>query len=87
MLGYLPYEERDEIGVAELLDNWPSEADNRCPYISSSDNTSKLNALKECIGNYSLDDDKDFSNGQEFEYFAVLALMQVGECLMALSSM
>lgn len=80
-LGYLPYESRNEAGVRELLDNWPSEADNPPPDIPTPENTSELDALKECIGGYALDDDVDFPNGREFEYFAVLALWLVADAL------
>ena len=84
VLGYLPYEYRNESGICDLLDAWPSERGNPCPYFSSQDNTSELTALKECIGGYSLDDDADFPKGSEFEYFAALAWWLVGECLIAL---
>lgn len=73
-LGYLPYESRNEAGVRKLLDNWPAEADDPPPDIPTPENTSELDALKEGIGNYVLDDDAEFPNGREFEYFAVLAL-------------
>jgi hypothetical protein len=86
VLGYLPQEDRNESGICDLLDTWPSGADNPCPYFSSSDNTSELTALRECIEGYSLDDDVDFPNAREFEYFAVLAWWLVGESLMALPS-
>jgi hypothetical protein len=80
-LGYLPYEARNEAGVRELLDNWPSEADDPPPDIPTPENTSELDALKECIGHYVLDDDAEFSKGREFEYFAVLALWLVADAL------
>jgi len=86
VLGYLSYENRNESGICDLLDTWPSGADNPCPYFSSSDNTSELTALRECIEGYSLDDDVDFPNGREFEYFAVLAWWLIGQSLIALPS-
>ena len=86
VLDYLPYESRNESGIRDLLDAWPSGGDDPCPYFSSQDNTSELTALKECIGGYSLDDDADFPKGCEFEYFAALAWWLVGESLKALPS-
>ncbi len=80
-LGYLPYESRNEAGVLELLDNWPSEIDDPPPDIPSPENTSEIEALKECIGRYSLDDDPEFPNGREHEYFAVLALWLVADAM------
>lgn len=80
-LGYLPNEARNEAGVRELLDNWPSEADDPPPDIPTPENTSELDALKECIGHYVLDDDAEFSKGREFEYFAVLALWLVADTM------
>lgn len=80
-LGYLPCEFRNEAGVRELLDNWPSEADHPPPYIPTSENTSEVDALKECIGNYVLDDEADFPKGREYEYFAVLALWLVADAM------
>lgn len=80
-LRYLPYESRDEAGVRELLDNWPSEADDPPPDIPTPENTSELAALNECIGHYALDDDAEFPKGREFEYFAVLALWLVADAM------
>ncbi len=86
VLRYLSYEERDEMGITNLLDEWPTETGNPCPYFSSASNTSELTALTECIKGYSLDDDVDFPNGCEFEYFAALALRLVGKTIMELPS-
>ena len=80
-LGYLPYEARNEAGVRELLDNWLSEAADPAPDIPTSENTSEVDALKECIGNYVLDDDADFPRACEYEYFAVLALWLVADAM------
>jgi len=80
-LGYLPYESRNDAGVRELLDNWPSEIDDPPPEIPSPENTSEIDALKECIGRYSLDDDPEFPKGREYEYFAVLALWLVTDAM------
>ncbi len=80
-LGYLPEDERNEAGVRRLLENWPSEADDPSPHYPTSDNTSEIDALKECIGSYALDDDTDFPNGRESEYFAVLALWKVADAI------
>lgn len=79
-LGYLAYEDRTEAGVRELLDNWPSWIEDSPPDIPTSENTSELEALVECIGNYKLDD-TDFPDSQEFEYFAVLALWLVADAI------
>ncbi len=80
-LGYLPYDSRNEAGVRALLDNWPSEADDTPPDIPTPENTTALEALKEAIGNYVLDDDAEFPRGHEFEYFAVLALWLVADAI------
>lgn len=80
-LGYLPYEARNEAGVRALLDDWPSEADDPPPDIPTSENTSEVDALKECIGIYVLDDDADFPRAREYEYFAVLALWLVADAV------
>lgn len=80
VLRYLPCEGITEEGIRNVLDNFSPS-----PCISS-DNTSELTALRECIGWYTLDDEEDFPNGRTFEYFAVLALRQVGESIMALPS-
>ena len=45
------------------------------------DKTNVVEALKDCIGWYDLDDDADFPNGQSYEYFAVLALYLIGDAL------
>ena len=39
-LGYLPDEDRNESGICDLLDAWPSGGNDPRPYFSSSDNTS-----------------------------------------------
>ena len=44
-------EARNERWDARVLDNWPSEADDPPPDIPTSENTSEVDALKECIGN------------------------------------
>lgn len=80
-LGYLPEEQRNEAGIRWLLDNWPSEADDLSPRIPTPENTSELDALKECIGWYVLDDDAEFPKGREFEYFAILALWLVANAM------
>ncbi len=80
-LGYLPDEARNEAGVRELLDNWPPEADDPPPDIPTSENTSEVDALKNCIGIYELDDDADFPKSREYEYFAVLALWLVADAM------
>ena len=80
VLRYLPCEGITEEGIRNVLDNFSP------PPCISSDNTTELTALRECIGRYSLDDDEDFPNGREFEYFAVLALRQVGKSIMSLPS-
>jgi len=80
-LGYLREEERNEAGVRQLLENWPSEADDPAPYYPTPDNTSEIDALRECIGTYALEDDSDFPNGRESEYFAVLALWKLADAI------
>lgn len=80
-LEYLPEAQRNEAGIRWLLDNWPSEADDPPPHIPSPENTSELDALKDCIGWYELDDDVEFQKGREFEYFAVLALWLVVDAM------
>lgn len=79
-LAYLPEDRRDESGIRELFDSWPGDADDRRPNISDGENTTELAALKECIGGYNLDD-AEFPNGQEFEYFAVLALRLISDAI------
>ncbi|MDE2309982.1 MAG: hypothetical protein KGL01_04035 [Betaproteobacteria bacterium] len=80
-LEYLPEAQRNKEGIRWLLDNWPSEADDPPPHIPTPENTSELDALKECIGWYVLDDDAEFQKGREFEYFAVLALWLVADAM------
>jgi hypothetical protein len=45
------------------------------------DKTNEVEALKECIGWYDLNDDAAFPNGQSYEYFAVLSLWLIGDTL------
>lgn len=44
-------------------------------------NYSKLDVMRECIHWYALEDDREFQNGQAFEYFAVLALWLVADTI------
>jgi len=80
-LGYLRYEDRNEKGVNELLDNWPSGADEPAPFIPSRENTSSFEALSECIDSYVIEDDADFPNAKQYEYFAVLSLWHLADCI------
>jgi len=80
-LGYLPEAERNEAGVRQLFENWPSEADDPAPHYPTADNTSEIDALRECMGTYALDDDSDFPKGRESEYFAVLALWKIADAI------
>lgn len=47
---------------------------------ASDENTSEVAALKECIGNYHIED-QDFPEGTQAECFAVLALWMVADCI------
>lgn len=80
-LGYLEYEARNEQDLSELLDNWPSDADNSAPFYPNKENTHEFEALLDCIDGYIIADDADFPSGKEHDYFAVLALWKVADCL------
>lgn len=49
--------------------------------IPKSENTSKLEALKDCIGWYVTTDSEDFPNGKEYEFFAVLSLVLLADSI------
>lgn len=85
VLGYLPYEQRNEIDIRLVLEDWPSDADDPPPEFPTEDNTCKIDALKRCIDEYELEDDPDFPNGQKYEYFAVLSLWILADALMWLN--
>lgn len=84
-LGYLEEAARTEAGVRELLDNWPSSAGDNAPDYPNSQNTSDFRALVACIDNYIVTDDSEFPEAQPWEYFAVLALWKVADCIRSLN--
>lgn len=49
-------------------------------YYESEDNMSEVDALKACIDEYDIASE-DFENAEQCEYFAVLALWLVGDCI------
>ena len=82
-LNYLRREEHEyynplhEAEIRELLENWPSDADEK-PEFPSADDIGDLEALTDilCSG-YPYDDIDGFKGASEFELYAVLALMQL----------
>jgi hypothetical protein len=77
----LKEEDRNEEGIRNLLDYWPSWADDPAPDFPTSENTSEVDALRECISSYVLSDDDDFPNGTDSEYFAVLAVRKIADAI------
>ena len=78
-LQFLDEEYRNENGIKDLLDNWPTECDDPRPFSPNDENTSDLEALQNCIDGYALEDDVEFPDGKDFEYFAILALWKIEE--------
>lgn len=77
-LDYLPYGSRGtEYEIKELLENWPSEADDR-PDLPTAESINDLDALQSilCSG-YRYDKLEGFSTALEAEFYAVLALMKI----------
>tara|TARA_R110000823_G_scaffold305771_1_gene427953 strand:+ start:1593 stop:2558 length:966 start_codon:yes stop_codon:yes gene_type:complete len=83
-LGYLDYEYRTEAGLRDLLDNWSSEEDQQPPEYPNRYNTSKFDALVACIDNYAIGNDSELPGAKLHEYFAVLALWKVADCIRSL---
>jgi hypothetical protein len=68
---------RTSASLSALVDSWPVDADEPPPNLLTRRETSETYALKQALGKYRIEDDPVFPNGQEFEYFAVLALWKV----------
>lgn len=81
VLGHLPEEDRNEDGVRHLLENWPWSVDGTPPYFPTIDDVDEIDALRETIDGFSLADDPDFPDGQDYEYFSVLALWKIADAI------
>ena len=81
-LGDLPQEERTESAIRNFIKSgFPGVADDPRSLFDNVDNTSMVTALKADISNYAFDDDIDETDGKEYQYFAVLALWLIADCL------
>jgi len=79
----LPKDQRTEASLRQLLDS-PSHGDDGPPNLPTRENTSELEALKESIDWYLLDNDEDFPSARAFEFFAVFALWQLADAFTSL---
>lgn len=79
--GLLPEEERNESGLRELIANWPPDATHQPWPDSILGQASDLEALHWSIGRYMLDDERNSPPLNEYEYFAVFALMKLADAL------
>ncbi|MGO9445767.1 MAG: hypothetical protein ACLPXB_13455 [Thiobacillaceae bacterium] len=79
---YLEKDGRDEEGLRLLVERGlPDEADPEEYFdFAARDNTSEVDALKDSIDAYDLDSG-EFKGAQQHEYFAVMALWLVADCL------
>lgn len=70
--------------IRHLLENWPSDADDR-PDFPRADDVDDLDTLSDilCSG-YPCDDIEGFPGAQEFELYAVLALMKINQSVWCL---
>lgn len=79
---YINEEQHKEAGLRDLIRRGlPDNADpNEYFDFPTSDSTTEVDALKACIDSYDIEDD-GFKDAKQHEYFAVLALWLVGDCL------
>lgn len=81
ILRYLPDEKRTEDGLWELVDHNPDIISDEFDF-PNEENTSRLEALEESLKGVDLDDE-NFPDAKPYEYFAVLALVLIGEAILS----
>lgn len=79
---YLEEEAYNEAGLRDLIRRGLPEGSNDDEYFDfpTRDSTSEVDALKNCIDSYEIEEE-GFKGAKQQEYFAVLALWLVGDCL------
>lgn len=81
ILRYLSNENRTENGLRELIDHDPDIISDEFDF-PNEENTSPLEALEECLKGIDLDDE-NFPDAKPYEYFAVLALVLIGQAILS----
>lgn len=81
ILRHLPDEDRTEYGLRELVDHNPDIISDEFDF-PNEENTSRLEALEESLKGVDLDDE-NFPDAKPYEYFAVLALVLIGEAILS----
>jgi len=81
ILRHLRYEDRTEYGLRELVDHNPDIISDEFDF-PNEENTSPLEALEESLKGVDLDDE-NFPDAKPHEYFAVLALVLIGQAIMS----
>lgn len=81
ILRHIPLEDRTEYGLRELVDHNPDAISDEFDF-PNEENTSRLEALEESLKGVDLDDEK-FPDAKPYEYFAVLALVLIGEAILS----
>jgi len=84
---YLDQDARNAVGLRDLVTRGLPDAADSSEYFDfpASDRTTEVEALKDCIDNHRTEYE-GFSNAKQQEYFAVLALWLIGDCLHWLQS-
>ncbi|SEL63966.1 hypothetical protein [Nitrosovibrio tenuis] len=78
----VPEEGRTEAAIRKFMENgFPGITNDPGSLFDNAGNTSVVTALKAAISNYSLDG-SDLAGTEEYEFFAVLALWLIADCLM-----
>lgn len=80
--GMLPNSQRHETSLRDLLESWPSDSDDGYPdSFQHPRNTLEVDALREGIDAFFIDDDESFPAATKSEYFALFALENLAYAL------
>ncbi|SDA76984.1 hypothetical protein SAMN03159443_02929 [Pseudomonas sp. NFACC15-1] len=81
ILRHLPEEDRTEYGLGTLVDQNPDIISDEFDF-PNEENTTRLEALEDSLKGVDLDDE-NFPDAKPYEYFAVLALVLIGEAILS----